>query len=108
MSDLDFEQLEFVQGIDADPTPIAEREKALIDAAVRAVAASHGGIVNPNLVRKRLEHPITGQLLVYGRRLSARYARRDLIPIDEVRSDDTRGRNRGAVLNLYRLVEDPS
>jgi len=75
-----------------------------IEAAIRAAAAAHAGVVNPNHVRALLTDPATGALTVNPRRLAARYNDRKLLePQGEVRSTDTRGRNRGTWLNLYRL-----
>lgn len=83
---------------------LGQDEYDRIEQAIRDTAAQHAGVVNPNHVRALLTDPATGQPTVNTRRLAARYNDRKLLePIGEVRSDDVRGRNRGAVINLYRL-----
>lgn len=102
------EQLDLVAELDAiakGHPVLGADEYDRIEQAIRDTAAQHAGIVNPNHVRALLLDG-SGQPTVNMRRLAARYADRRLLePIGEVRSDDVRGRNRGAVINLYRLRE---
>lgn len=91
--------------VDADP--LHDRDRAAIDAAVRAVARANDGMVDPGQVRRRLCDD-NGNLTVYPRVLSARYfaLRRAgvLEPAGWVVNDDRHGRNAGRPARLYRWV----
>ena len=92
-------QLEFPRAVHADRNPWALDDRDRIHAAWVADDAMHGH-VSPNCVRALLTND-AGELTVRARRLSASYTSPLLVKVGEVRSDDTKGRNVGAVVGLY-------
>ncbi len=90
--------------------PLADRYRDRIRAAIKADAAMHDGVVNPNRVRARLLHPASGRLDVDPRILSATYGALSAQGILEHHgwtvNDDTNGRNVGKPQRLWLLVGD--
>lgn len=97
------EQLDILDAINNDPQPWAADDRDRIHAAWIADDAMHGH-VHPNCVRRLLTND-AGHLTVNSRRLASAYSSRLLVRVGEVRSDDAKGRNVGAVVGLYRLRE---
>lgn len=99
MSDL-LDLIEIIEAANTDPTPLGSAEHDRILDAMRQAAEANHGVVNPNVVRKLL----TGRhgLTVNGRRLAAAYRGSWVEWVGYVDSDDTRSRNRGARIGLYR------
>lgn len=102
------EQLDLLETVYTNPTPLADRYRARIHDAIRLDAVLHGGQVDPNRVRARLVDA-TGDLVVDPRLLSAAYSglrsRGVLVPDGWTTNTDTKGRNSGKPLRLYRYVE---
>lgn len=92
--------LDLIDAVNDDPTPLGTAERDRILAAMRQAAEANHGMVNPNVVRAIL----TGRhgLTVNGRRLAAAYRGKWVEWVGYVDSDDTRSRNRGARIGLYR------
>ena len=79
-------------------TPAA---RAHIEAAIRA-SVSDAGYVSANDFRDRIDRDINPKWVgVVVRSLRARGV---LVPVDSVRSDDTRGGNAGRWIDVYRWV----
>lgn len=95
-------QLDILDAVLATPFHWACDDLDRIHAAWIADDTMHGH-VSPNCVRKLLTND-AGNLTVSARRLSASYSSRLLTKVGEVRSDDAKGRNKGAVVNLYAWV----
>lgn len=96
--------LDLLDAVAENPQPLAQQHRDRIRAAIVADGRAHGGEVNPNRVRALLTND-AGHLTVNPRRLAAAYCSPLLVKVGEVRSDDTRGRNVGAVVGLYRFRE---
>lgn len=92
-------ELEIPLAVNADPAPWALDDRDRIHAAWIAAEAIDG-VISPNRVRALLTND-AGGLTVNPRRLAAAYASPLLVRVGETRSDDRKGRNVGAVLNLY-------
>ena len=95
-------QLDLLDCVLADQAPWALDDRDRILAAMIADDVLHGH-VDPNCVRRHLTSA-TGELQVNPRRLAASYHGKHLRRVGEVRSDDAKGRNVGAVVGLYRWV----
>lgn len=96
--------LDILATIQSDPAPLAVDERTRIIDAFKADADAHDGYVDPNRVRAALSNQ--QGLQVNPRRLAGLYSIPELEAVQEIRSDDVVGRNRGAVIHLYRWVGD--
>lgn len=96
-------QIELLDAVNADPMPWALDDRDRIWSAFLAAEAIDG-VISPNRVRELLTND-AGGLTVNPRRLAAAYGSRLLVRVGETRSDDRKGRNVGAVVNIYAFRE---
>lgn len=88
-----------------DPIHAGDRER--IVNAILYCANHSAGVVDPNMVRARLQTP-TGDLTVYPRLMGAVYRQLAtagvLVPAGWLVNEDTHGRNAGRPMRRYRYI----